>query len=76
MAPSTRNASPAKDFSLTFSHRVRQGSTTAKQYGLEIAKAAALPDTLLNWAKEATDKLSHLENSKKQNAEGNKVVRT
>jgi DNA mismatch repair protein MSH4 len=62
-----------KDFALTFSHRVKDGHTTATHYGLEIAKVAALPKDMLLWAKEAADRLSHLEESRRKDAPGTKV---
>jgi DNA mismatch repair ATPase MutS len=64
-----------KDFALNFSHRVKDGHTTATNYGLEIAKVAALPRDMLLWAKEAADRLSHLEASRRQDAPGTKVSR-
>jgi len=61
------------DFALTFSHRVRDGHTTATNYGLEIAKVAALPEKMLEWARAAAGRLSHLEETRRQEAPGTKV---
>jgi DNA mismatch repair ATPase MutS len=63
-----------KDFNLTFTHRVRDGHTTAKNYGLEVAKVAALPPRMLQWAKEATEKLGELEEARRENAKGTKAA--
>lgn len=62
-----------KNFALTFSHRVRDGLTTATNYGLEIAKVAALPRDMLLWAKEAAERLGHLEEGRRRTAPGTKV---
>lgn len=64
-----------ENFALTFSHKLRDGCTTVKHYGLEIAKVAALPKDMLMWAKEAADRLNHLEESRKKSAPGIKVSR-
>ena len=59
-----------KDFSMSFSHRVKDGVTTSTNYGIEIAKAAALPDFMMQEAKKASDKLSALHELRKEGAKG------
>lgn len=60
-------------FQMNFTHRVRDGTTSAQNYGLEIAKIVGLPDAMLDWAKQATGKLSELEEVRRKSAAGTKV---
>ena len=73
-AGSTSLLTSSKDFNMSFSHRVRDGVTTTPNYGLEIAKVAALPDMMLDEARLATAQLMNLYELRKKDAVGTQVA--
>lgn len=73
-AASTALLNSSKEFGMTFSHRVRDGVTTTPNYGLEIAKVAALPDIMLDAARLATAQLMRLQEIRKKDAKGTKIA--
>lgn len=74
-AASTSLLNSSKEFSMTFSHRVRDGVTTTPNYGLEIAKVAALPELMLDSARLATMQLMSLYELRKKDAVGTKIAK-
>ncbi|GAA6048610.1 hypothetical protein JCM3770_002054 [Rhodotorula araucariae] len=59
------------DFSLTFRHKVRDGTTPLTHYGLELAKLAKLPSRVLSTARIASLTLESLaEDGRARSAEG------
>lgn len=57
---SVKTLSPT-EFGTTFAYKVAEGAAPMEHYGLEIAKLAALPSTVLQRASEIAAQLSELE---------------
>ncbi|KIR80910.1 DNA mismatch repair protein MSH4 [Cryptococcus gattii E566] len=63
------------EFSTSFAYKVAEGAAPMEHYGLEIAKLASLPSTVLQRASEVAAQLSELEEQGRQSNLGNTSMR-
>ncbi|KAL0255469.1 hypothetical protein I308_100273 [Cryptococcus tetragattii IND107] len=70
----TKAPSPT-EFSTSFAYKVAEGAAPMEHYGLEIAKLASLPTTVLQRASEVAAQLSELEEQGRQSNLGNTSMR-
>ncbi|KAI5480588.1 DNA mismatch repair protein MSH4 [Pseudohyphozyma bogoriensis] len=62
------------DFSLTFHHRVRDGTSPLTHYGLEIAKSVKMPSDILVKATSVSKQLTSLADESRRRSEGSKLA--
>nr|KIR46212.1 DNA mismatch repair protein MSH4 [Cryptococcus bacillisporus CA1280] len=70
----TKALSPT-EFSTSFAYKVAEGAAPMEHYGLEIAKLASLPSTVLQRASEVAAQLSELQEQGRQSNLGNTSMR-
>ncbi|ORY84089.1 muts domain V-domain-containing protein, partial [Leucosporidium creatinivorum] len=65
----------APNYSLTFHHRLTDGSTPLSHYGLELAKLAKLPSDVLARAGEVSERLAEMAREGRRESRGSRVAR-